>query len=583
MYHGGLRYMARRRRRVPSQALPTSPSRPVRSTTLPGTAPFRWQAAGLFVLALLAFWNSLDASFHFDDWALFNDPYVAGPGAGLGLFRLGQTRPLTYWSFHLNFLARGAAPFGYHLVNMLLHAVNTVLVLWIARRHAPPLGAFLAAGLFAVHPLQTEAVTYVFARSSLLATLFALLCFLLFLRGRYGWSLAAFAVSLLAKEETVALPALLLLYDYLFTAGGARRALARRWWYYAALAACSVLAGARLFYVLQALPQAGMGFRVKGVSPLSYALTQARVIWHYLRLVVLPIGQNLDYDFLPSTSLLDPPTTLPAVLALAGALLGLVWLIRANRGRAWAFWALGFFLLLAPSSSIVAQSDLLFEHRTYFPMVSLVVALGGLAGRALEGIPERALRLALVAALLGTCTVATIVRNRVWATELSLWRDVVSKSPNKGRPYIGLARGLAADNQPVAARRALERGLRADPHNPELLTSLGVALLQEGDSRGALERFERALALERETPELWNNIGAARYRLQDYQKAIEAYQQALALDTCFYNSRRNLMMTLSEMGRKKEALEAGTLPAGCRIPTDQARELEQFRSEVEGR
>ena len=179
----------------------------------PRPTDFQWCAAGLAVLVLAAYWNSLGASFHFDDRVLFNDSHVAGPGFGWKLFRLEQTRSLTYWTFHLNFLAGGTNPRGYHVVNVILHAANAVLMLWIARHHLPRLPAFLAAGLFAVHPLQTEAVTYVFARSSLLATFFALLSFVLFLRRRYAFSAVAFTLSLLAKEETVALPAFLLLYD----------------------------------------------------------------------------------------------------------------------------------------------------------------------------------------------------------------------------------------------------------------------------------------------------------------------------------------------------------------------------------
>ena len=169
-------------------------------------------------------------------------------------------------------------------------------------RAAPsaPAAGVSCGGLFAVHPLQTEAVTYVFARSSLLATFFALLSFVLFLRGRYAFSAVAFTLSLLAKEETVALPAFLLLYDYLFVAKGKWCGIPagrfgpvtqRKWRYYVGLALCSALAAARLFYVLDRFPDPGVGFRVRGVGVLSYALTQSRVVWHYLRLVVLPTGR----------------------------------------------------------------------------------------------------------------------------------------------------------------------------------------------------------------------------------------------------------------------------------------------------
>ena len=587
--------MATRSRRARASVPPRPAARRGNGGLLASLAAFRWQAAALAAAVLLAYWNSLGASFHFDDWSLFSDPYVTGAGAGIELFRLSQTRPLTYWTFHLNYLAGGMDPFGYHAVNLLLHAANVMLVLWIARRHVPASGAFLAAGLFALHPLQTEAVTYVFARASLLAAVLALGSFALFVRGRYALSALAFGFSLLAKEETIALPAFVLLYDWLFVASKRAGALppdetgrlgqiARRWPYYAALAAMCAAAAARLFYVLRALPDPGIGFRVEGITAWSYALTQTRVLWHYLRLVVAPAGQNLDYDFELSVSLFSPPVTVLAVAALAASLTGLIYVLFAGRRseevRRAAFWTLGFFLLLSPSSSIVPQSDMLFEHRVYFPLASLVIALAGVLSRALEKLPRPAARTAVTAAVLLACGAATIARNQVWATEEAMWSDVVRKSPNKGRPYIGLARGLVKANRPLEARRALERGVALDPRSPELRTNLGIAFLQEGRPAEALPHFRHVLENGRETPEARNNQGAALYQLGEREAALKEFSRAIELNPCFLNARRNLMMGLAEAGRPREGLEAGEPPSHCRLVPEQARELEQFRDAV---
>jgi len=553
-------------------------------------AAFSWQAAAVCLLVLIAYWNSLEGSFHFDDWSLLSDPDVAGPGVGWRLFRLGLTRPLTYWSFHLNFLAGGGQTntIGFHLVSIALHAANSVLLLWIARRHVAAPAAFLAAGLFAVHPLETEAVSYIFARSSLLATFFALLAFALFLRGRRGWSAAAFGFSLLAKEEGAALPAFLLLYDFLFVSGRHGRQLAPRKWYYAGLLGLATLAAARLFYVLKTAWEPGIGFEVRGVSALVYALTQPRVIWRYLRLIVLPLGQNLDYDLPLSRSLWTPATTLPALLGLAAQLGWLAWKVIAGRAAAdtsarWPFWMLAYFILLAPSSSIVAQSDVIYEHRTYLPMTAMAVALGSLLWRALERLGARSARAAAAVALLAALSAFTVARNRVWADELSLWRDVVAKSPNKGRPYIGLSRGLAQDKRPVEARWTLERGLQAEPDNRDLRMNLGVMLIEEGSAREALPHFKRAIELGRETPEAWNNAGAAYSMLGQQDKAIEAYRRALSLSPCFYNSRRNLMAALADGDRFKDAIATGAVPAGCRLLPEQEQELERIRSAIASR
>ncbi len=569
-----------------------------RATTNAWYLLFPWQAAGLALLVLLSYWNSLDASFHFDDWSLLSDPDVAGPGPGWRLFRLGLTRPLTYWTFHLNFVFGGgeAGTTGFHLVNLLLHAGCSILVLRIARRHLATPAAFLAAALFAVHPLQTEAVSYIFARSSLLATLLALVSVALFVGGRYKLSAAAFGVSLLAKEETVALPAFLLLYDYVFVAGRDWREVARRKWYYAATLGLAALAAARLFYVLNTAWEPGIGFEVRGVAPLVYALTQARVIWRYLRLIALPVGQNLDYDLPLSRSLWAPPSTLLALAALAALLGWLCWLLfrtlpaapqraatAAEAHTTWPFWVLGYFILLAPSSSIVAQSDVIYEHRTYLPMTSMCVALGWLLWEGLSRLPRPKMRVAVAAGLLAVLIALTVARNQAWANELSLWQDVVRKSPNKGRPYIGLSRGFAQNNQPEAARQALERGAQAEPDNRDVRMNLGVMLLQEGNARDALPHFKRAIELGRQTPEAWNNAGAAYSMLGERDNAIQAYRRALALSPCFYNSRRNLMAALADSGHAAEAAAMGELPGGCRLLPEQQQELDRLRAAIAAR
>ena len=144
------------------------------------------EAAALVLLVCIAYWNSLVAGFHFDDEGIFLDPYVMGPGFGWKILRLTQTRPLTFLSFHWNYLAAGSpSPAGFHWVNMLLHAANSLVVLLVARRTLTGYLPLFAAALFAIHPLQTQAVNYVFERATLLATFFALLSLLLFLRQKY--------------------------------------------------------------------------------------------------------------------------------------------------------------------------------------------------------------------------------------------------------------------------------------------------------------------------------------------------------------------------------------------------------------
>jgi len=288
-------------------------------------------------------------------------------------------------------------------------------------------------------------------------------------------------------------------------------------------------------------------------------------------LMLLPTGLNLDRDIPLSTSLFSPWTTLPAwiaLIALVGALLWFAW-----RRQPAAVWALGFFVLIAPSSSIVPQADLMFEHRTYLPMVCLAIAAGFL----MEHIPRPKLQVAF-ALLIPAMLVGTIWRNTEWHDEKSFWTDIVEKSPNKARAYLGLARAYQSDD-PVRNREALEHGLQIDPSMPELQDNYGIALMAANQPAEALKHFERAMELTHPSADHFNNIGAAYFNMNEFDKSRDSYRRALELDACSYNARRNLVMLLARTD-PEAAYQAGEVPASCHLVPTQAAELEQFRRQV---
>ena len=521
----------------------------------------------LALLVLLAYGNSVTGGLHFDDTGvMLKDPYITGPGFGWEIFRLEQTRPLTYLTFHWNHLAHGANPWGYHVVNVLLHGGNSILVLLIALHSLPAPAAFFAASLFAVHPLSTEAVNYVFQRATLLAACFALLSFLLFLRHRYAWSVAVFGLSLLAKEETMALPAFVLLYDL---ASRGKRPL--RPGYHMALFVLSGLAIARLVYALQVVPvtRPGIGLNVAGISPVTYLLTQARVVWKYLGLFAVPLDLNLDHDVELSRSLLSPWSTFPAALALAAVIATLAWL--TWRRNLPALWALGFFVLLAPSSSVIPVIDLMFEHRTYFPLACAVIAAAWVWGR----LPHRVFAWT-GAALLVAALAGTIVRNRAWHDEESLWTATVEKSPRKVRAYLNLSM-VYSEKQPARSRELLERVLLLDPNNADAHSLLGDILNRLNEPGPALPHLQRAMALQGETAGEWNNIGTAHARLGQLEEAVQDYRRALELQPCLQAPRLNLTSTLATLGQREQARLVGLVPPGCRYTPEDARELDDYR------
>ncbi len=534
----------KRKRKALKPNVPTPPPRPPWVERLP------WQILALVALVLLAYANSLDGTLQLDDQVAVAEPTIISPGFGWKVFYLTQPRPLTFLTFHWNYLAAGAVPVSWHAVSILLHATNTVLLLLVARRHLSSGTAFLAAALYGLHPLQCEAVAYIYQRSTLLATFFALLSFLLFLKEQYAWSVGAFALSLLSKEETIALPIFLLLYDVIY------RRRRPRVGYYAAMLGVAGLAASRSFYAWNRSPGAPtIGYRTEGVPALSFALSEPRVVWWYLQLFLYPVGQNVDHDVALARGLFSPASTLPALLGLAALVGVLLWL--AWRGSQPAFWGLGFFVLLAPTSSVVPVRDLMFEHRVYFPLMGLVIAAAALLAR----MPRRAL-IPAAGVILTALFVATIDRNRVWHDEKSLWMDALEKSPNLAKPYAVVGKALMRED-PQRASQYLQQAVALDPHDPSIHTGLGQLLMSRHDVRGALQHFDQAIAEGGETPVRLTNRGMAHQALGLWDQAFDDYRRALELDPCMQNARTHLTRALASQGRKLEAFAVGQVPAGC--------------------
>ena len=345
---------------------------------------------------------ALSGAFVLDDRYL---PFM-DPNAAQMAFRTWVTglRPLLYFSYWLNFQSSGIDPNMYHLTNVFLHFLGSVVIALIAARllelagttgRARTILSVIAGGLFLLHPLQTESVAYVASRSEVLSVLLYFSAFAVFLYRRTESItilravavVVLFAAAISTKEHTLTLAALLLLTDYYWGLGGIRK----NGLLYGMLAAAGA-GGA--FVVWRELTRCSHG-RIQVVAaftPASYFFTQCRVIWTYVRLFFLPFGQNVDPDVAVSHSLLDHG----AIFGLAAlvALVAAAWIYRKRWPLA-AFGIFMFLLLLAPTSSFVPILDVSAERRMYLPFLGLVLVCleflrrlkdiaGGLGGRALS-------------------------------------------------------------------------------------------------------------------------------------------------------------------------------------------------------
>ncbi len=568
--------MARSRRRPPAA--------PGSTSTLAGPRrSYRWGSAVIVVAVVAAFATSLGAPFFLDDGeAIERNPHVRSLSPlGAAVTAPPQSpvsgRPLVSLSLAMNHAVGGLTPTGYHLTNLLVHTAGALLLWGIVRRTlrasaaAKPLvadaeGIALAVALvWAVHPLHTEVIAYVVARTESMMAL----CYLLTLYGAIrgiepggsarwlGLAVAACLLGATAKEPIVTAPLMVVLYDVTFGAGTLRSALRRRGAFHAALLGS--------WLVLTALhwdaPRSRSAGFSTGLSAWDYLLTQAPMLVHYLRLAVWPHPLVADYGLTEPTTIAAAAPSAIVVVGLAGATL---WLWR--RQRALAYLATWWFVTLAPSSSVVPiATEVGAERRMYLPLAALVV-LGVLGARALAravsprraGWATAAVTSAMTVALAGV----SAARGLDYRDPIGIWQSVVDVWPH-GRAQHNLGLALAAQGR---GDEALARYRLAVETIAEARYSLGFLLASRGEDAAAAAELRQFLA---RTPDA-AQVPRAAYllvlvlaRQGDLPGAIDAFGRAQAVPSPGPDATRGLAeaftalgASLASQGRLADANEA---------------------------
>jgi tetratricopeptide (TPR) repeat protein len=415
----------------------------------------------------------------------------------------------------------------------------------------------LATLIWLLHPLQTESVSYVSQRAESLASLFYLAVFVAFERSTTAprpWRWQALACSALAlgmatKEILATAPFLLLLYDATFVSGGWIRALKQRALFYLALGL--TLAALMAAFVAPSLfvEDSSAGFGLLDFTPLDYARTQPGVILHYLRLLLWPHPLCFDYDWQIARGV---GAWLPQTVVLTMILASASWAL--GRGRRMGFGIVWFFVLLAPTSSIVPIRDPAFEHRTYLASAGIltVLVLGGRwVCRRLQAPPRVGSTLAIVTVLvLGT---ATVLRVREYRSESVLWATVVDQAPHNPRGHNNLGLSLLLEGRTAESLLALEKAVELDANYPMALRNLGCALIAAGRFAEAADGFRKSLALE-ESAEAHQGLGAAFVSLQEHSAAEVHLRRAIELAPNVAANHHWLGNALLKQARREEAM-----------------------------
>lgn len=554
------------------------------------------------IVCVAAYSNTTHVPFQFDDpYNIVEKSYVRDIRHFLGGtegeefspdhgFRM---RPVGYFTFALNYRVHGADVVGYHVVNLAIHVLNALLVhglVMLLFQTPAMLGtplkdssrrlALFASLLFASHPVQTEAVTYIVQRLASLATLFYLASLVTYLRarlsspeapGRYAslpWCAGSLIFAVLAmktKEISFTLPLVVVLCEFLFFRGrGVRRMLCvAPLLLTTAIIPAGLLAGGNKLGEL--IGESGAATRIESsLSRGEYLLTQFRVMVTYLRLLVLPVNQNLDYDY-PVYRSFSQPEVFLSFLFLS-ALFGLgVYLLRRDRKcpsgvRLVSFGIFWFFITLSVESSVIPIVDVIFEHRVYLPSVGFCIAVVGalfLFARKLEACrkgAERVLVAGLSVAVVALCVLA-YARNGVWGSEVSLWEDTVKKSPAKARSYNGL--GLAYENagRNDEAIRSYAKAVVIRPEYPVAYNNLGSVYTKEKQYDRAIQEYSTAISLEPGNAIFRNNRGIAYLYASDLDRAIADFLSAISLDTYYAAAYGFLGIAFHGKGMDERAVE----------------------------
>ncbi len=551
--------------------------------------------AVLVLASTLPYLGTLRAPFTLDDdRCIVDNPAIRGlsnaPGAAIASMsasRCGNAaRLFGNLTFALNFSLGGLDVLGYHLVNIAIHLATVLLLYRLvsltfrtpllagrAREGDGPLVALFTALLFACHPVQTQAVTYVAQRFASLATLLYLLAVVLYAgarleapglsrRARFAGALASTVLAMLTKEIAFTLPFVLAAYDLSFLGGPARLRIRTLAPFFLAL---PIIPLAFLQPAGPALDLHAVGLSLQastnpGTTHWEYLLTEVRVLVTYLRLLVLPVGQNLDYDYRVSRSALEPDVLLSGLLLLALLALG-AFLARASRRpgreglRVPAFGILWFFATSSVEATFFPLADVIFEHRLYLPSAGLFFAGVALAFDLRERLAPRAARLVvpLLSALTVALGVAAYLRNEVWADEVRLWEDAARKSPAKVRPRLWLGWLHLRAGRVDEAAREIEAAVRARP-DAATLNALGVVRVRQGRIGEALSAYRTALAKDPSAAEVHDNIGLLYKTVGEVDLAAREYLDAIRLRPDYADAHNDLGALYARQGRLEEAI-----------------------------
>lgn len=525
----------------------------------------------IIIATVISYSNSFDCSFQFDDvHSIFQNSYVVD---------IAKFTDLNYWfdfynrapaqfTLALNYRYGELNVFGYHIVNLIIHILSSVLVFVltgllisaksIKKSYVNDNRKYIqlfTALIFAVHPIQTQSVTYIIQRMESLSGMFyfgALVCYFLARTSRkkllnYSLFVISALLAVFTKQTSFSLPLALLLLEMFFVRDNENSMNKKVIFSISGL----LFITTAFMMITGALPR-----ETYDISRLQYLLSQFIVIPKYIFMSFIPIGQNLDHDILIPEGFFTTEV-LGGLILVTGLFVLSFFLYRKN--KLISFTILWFFALLALRSSILPIGDLMYEHRLYMSIFGLGLFISVIVFYLNDkfNLKRVSKYFPIIILLIVTITysVTTFQRNKVWKTDISLWADSVTKSPVKFRPNYNIAEALKRNGYLEKALNFYLRANSIDPNSYGTCNNIGNIYYEKKDVEQAKKFFRSAIDINPSYAKTLNNLANIYLTEKNYPEAEKLYLKALLVDEKYVDALFNLGNLYYLTGRKEEALE----------------------------
>lgn len=466
-------------------------------------------------------WIVYNPAVHALSWSNTKFLFTKSTLAGIGLTS-NYYRPILFLTFASNYVMHGTNPLGYHLVNNLLHLGNALLagyLVWLLFRNR--LMALLAGAAFLLHPLNTEAVTYISGRGDPLHFFFMLVSLVLFARGRTRLALLFVPLALLSQEKAIILPFLILLVAFI-QGGKIKQALLSSLPYFGITLIYGILRLTILNFANTLNLYLAPNIYTEHISIRFF--TFLHVLADYVRLLVVPLGLHMERGVPLHQSLFEWPVWGVAILT-AGLL---SWTYRSYRtgkpyARVLVFGVAWFFIALLPVSGITPVSALLYEHWMYVPMLGPIVIAAWYVSHLRRWRIPIFVALGVYAIFFGA---QTVKRNMLWGSPIALYQDILRYEPGSARINNNLGNEyFFKERNNAKAEEYYLKAVAADDIFPQPHYNLGSILEARGDVYGAVKEYEAALEVDPKFYYALQSIIVLYAKQSNYPKAIEAIEQ----------------------------------------------------------